>query len=139
VNFREAIQADLDYVGEHSVSMGCFGQMPKRIDYVYTLEHDGKVLGVGGIKLLNPTTAWCWMDLTEEALKRRTVVYRVVKEWLDILIKDMGLIRLMAAVRTDFEEAIRTVEHLGFHQESVLKKFFEDKDAYLYARIVWSK
>ena len=137
--FRRAIQADLDYVGEHSVSMGCFGEMPEQIDFVYTLEHEGKPLGIGGIKLLNLTTAWCWMDLTEEALNRKKTVYRVVRDWLDILVEDMKLTRLMAAIRTDFEEAIRTVEHLGFYQEAVMKRYFDGNDAYLYARVRWSK
>lgn len=137
--FREANQSDIDHLADHSVSMGCFGQMPERIDYVYTLEHEGEPLAVGGIKLLNTTTAWCWMDLTEEALKHRKRVYRTVKEWLDSLVEEKGLTRLMAAVRTDFQEAIRTVEHLGFYQEAVLTRFFDDKDAYLYARIAWSK
>jgi len=137
--FREAIQSDIDYLSDHSVSMGCFGQMPERIDYVYTLEHEGKPLAVGGIKLLNLTTAWCWMDLTEEALKHRKRVYRTIKEWLDVLVEEKGLIRLMAAIRTDFQEAIRTVEHLGFYRESIMPKFSSGTDAYLYVRIKWSK
>lgn len=135
LNFREATDADLETMGEKTVSRGCFDDMPEQTDFIYALEDNGKLLGIGGLKLMHKTTAWGWFDLTDEALKKPFTAYRVIKEWLDQLIKDMGLIRIMAAVDTDFDVAIRTVEHLGFVRESLMCKWKPDKDAYLYVLI----
>ncbi len=135
MNIREAIQADLDYLGGHSVSHGCFDDVPERIDFVYTFLDGDKILGCGGIKLLNMTTGLCWTDWTEEALKHKRIMYRTVSEFMNTTADTLGLIRLMAAVRTDFPEAINMVEHLGFCRESIMKKFFGEKDAYMYVRL----
>lgn len=104
-------------------------------DYVYALEHDGALLAVGGIKLMNPTTAWAWLDLTPHGLKRIKSTYRVIRDWLDVMVAEHGLYRLMAAVECDFPQAVRTVEHLGFVKESVMQNWTGDKPAYLYARL----
>ena len=134
MDFREATIKDIESVAKRSISRGC-RELPQNIDYVYALEHDGVVLGVGGVKLLNATTAWAWMDWTKEALRFKTWSYRTVKEWLDILIQQRGFRRLMAAVATDFPQAIDTVEHLGFHRESLMPGFYGDESAYLYVRL----
>lgn len=136
MQFREATKADMDYVGEHTVSRGCFKEVPEVIDYTYALEHEGKLLGIGGIKLMNPTTAWGWFDLSKDALKHKTVVYRVIKTYLDTLMRDKNLSRIMAAIEPDFPEAIRTAEHLGFGQESIMLNFLgKGKHAYMYAKL----
>ena len=93
---------------------------------------------VGGFRLLNLTSAWCWMDWTAEALRHKKEVYKTVRDWLDFITKEMGLVRLMACVKTDFPAAIRTIEHLGFCRESIMKHFYGEKDAYLYVRLDWS-
>ena len=132
---RDATPEDSDSVSERSVSRNCVGAIPKTIDLSYAIDHKGVTLAVGGIKLLNATTAWCWMDWSEECLRETALVYRTVRDWLEALIEDMDLVRVQAAVRTDFDRAIRTVEHLGFERESIMRNFFGEKDAYLYAKI----
>ena len=140
MELREAVQSDIDYLADgNSISRNCFDEQPDQIDFVHTIEHKGKILVVGGLRLLNLSSAWCWMDLTEDALKHKKAVYRVIQEWLDVFPKQMGVTRLMTPVRTDFEEGIRTIEHLGFQRECVMKKFYDEKDAYLYAKLDWSQ
>ena len=134
MKFRETTEEDLFFVGNHSVSRGICKHRPECIDYCYTLEHEGKPLGIGGFRLINETTAWCWADFTDLAGKHITVGYRVIKEWIDIFIKEHGIKRLQAYVEVDFEEAIRMVKHLGFEQESVMKNFIGDKDAFMFVR-----
>jgi len=133
MNLRNATEADLRFVAEHSISHGP-KECPSSIDFVYALEHDGDLLGVGGIKLLNATTAWAWFDLTEYARHHMKDTYRVIRDWMEKLMKTHNLTRLMAAVECDFGEAIRTAEHLGFHIEGVMENFFGDKSAYCYAK-----
>jgi len=136
LKFREAIQSDLEYMADHTISRGCFKEQPEMLDYVYALEHGGKLLAVGGMKIVTPTVAWAWVDLSEHAKDNIRKVYRTMKEWLAIMMKDHGIKRLMAAVECDFVEAINTVEHLGFSQESIMLRWTkEGKPAYMYVRL----
>lgn len=135
MKLRDATQQDLTTVAGRSVSRGCFGEMPTVIDYVYALEHDGELLGVGGIKMMNATTAWAWVDMTDLALKHKIVAYQTIRDWMDRLVKLNGIRRLMAAVDTEFEEGIRMAEHLGFERESLMLKWSGDKPAHMYVRI----
>ena len=136
MKFRETTQEDLDFVANHSVSRGILKRQPERIDYCYTLEHEGEPLGIGGFRLINLTTAWCWLDMTDRAGSHIIPAYRVIKERIDIFVKEHGIKRLQAYVELDFPEAIRMVQHLGFEKESIMKSFVGDKDASLYARIL---
>lgn len=133
MEFREARKEDLDFVANHSISRG----KPNAdcIDYVYTLEHEGEPIAVGGFKLMNYDTAWCWINLTYISKSHIIIVYRVIKEWIDIFVKEHNLTRLQATVECDFEEAIRMIEHLGFERESIMKKYVEGRDAYMYVRL----
>lgn len=136
MNLRETTQVDIDFVAEHSVSHGCFKDQPEKIDYMYTLEHEGKVLGIGGLKLINKTTAWAWVDITDEAQQYMIIGYRVIKEWMAKLVELGEIRRLQAYIETDFPEAIRMAEHLGFKKESTMRNFVGDKPAHLFVRIL---
>lgn len=135
MEFRETTQEDLDFVANNSVSRGIQKHQPEQIDYCYTLEHEGKVLGIGGFRLINKTTAWAWTDWTHFSGSHIIVAYRVVKEWMDMFAKEHNLKRLQAYIECDFAEAIRMVKHLGFEYESTMENFMDDKDAYMYKRI----
>lgn len=135
MKFRETTQEDLDFVAEHSVSRGIMKGQPKRIDFCCTLEHEGKVLGIGGIRLVNLTTAWAWVDITEYAQKHMILSYRVIKEWMAKIVQEKGIKRLQAYIEPDFPEAIRMAKHLGFHKESIMENFLPNGDALMYKRI----
>ena len=133
MKLREATEADFRFVAEYTISHGP-KECPTIIDFVYALEHEGKVLGVGGVKLLNETTAWAWFDLTVFARAHIKTVYRTIRDWMDTLMKTHRIKRLMAAVECDFPEAVRTAEHLGFHLEGEMENFFGDKPGYCYVK-----
>jgi len=135
MKFRETTQEDIDFVADHSVSRGIAKRQPECIDYCYTLEHEGKPLGIGGFRLINLTTAWCWVDITDLAGSHITVGYRTIREWIDIFAKEHGIKRLQAYVECDFTEAIRMVKHLGFEYESTMPCFVGDKSAEMFVRI----
>lgn len=134
MNIREMTERDMEFMAEHSVSNGIFGKMPQRTDFSYALENDGKILAVGGIQFINPFTAWGWIDLTEYAQPRMITVYRVVKEWMEKICEAHKIRRLQAYIQTDFPQAKRTVQHLGFEFESKMSNFMGDKDAFMYRR-----
>ena len=108
-------------------------------EYSYSLEHEGKLLASGGFRLINLTTAWTWFDQSHHAGHHIVSVIRVVKEWLDIFVKEHGILRVQAYVECDFPEAVRTVEHLGFHQECTMKNFIGTKPAFLYVKFYKDK
>ena len=130
MNFREMTQSDLDYVKDNSLSRGILNKQPDVIDFAYTLEDGGRVLGIGGIRLINMTTAWAWVDLTEIV----PAGFFAMQDKLDSLCKEHNIKRLQAYVECDFPKAIRTIEYLGFERESVMKNFVDDRDAFLYVR-----
>ena len=134
--FRETTQADVEYMAENSINKRDERKMMACVDYIFTLEDEGTPLLVGGFRLITPTTAWCWFDMSHEAGKHLIVVYRTIKEWLNTFADSHGIIRYQAFVRTDSPEAIRTVGHLGFTLEGHMEKFFGDEDAFLYKRLI---
>ncbi len=133
MKFREATKEDLDFVSENSVSRGIQKLCPEQIEYLFVLEHDG-ILGIGGFKFINATTAWTWYDLTHLAGNNMIVVYRTIKEWMESFVKEHGIKRLQAYIELDFPEAIRTAEHLGFKWESNMENFIGDKMVFMYKR-----
>jgi len=132
--FRESIQEDLDYMGDNSTSRGMQKECPGQISYLYTLEDDGQVMGVGGFRFINLHTAWCWVDMTQLAKDKRLIAFRVIRDSINNFCENNNISRLQAYVECDFPEAIRLVEHLGFTKESTMKNFVGDKDAFMYAR-----
>jgi len=136
MKLRESTIEDIEYVAERTASRGIHKDMPGQIDYFYTLEHEGRPLGIGAFKLINLFTAWCWLDTTKESRKHTPAVYRIMSEWMGIFTEEHGIKRLQAYVECDFPEAIRLVEHLGFKKESTMKKFMGDKDAFMFARTI---
>jgi RimJ/RimL family protein N-acetyltransferase len=134
MKLRTMTNEDFEYASNHSVSRSVANKEPPIIDWAVTIEEDGKVMAVGGIRMINLTTAWVWIDLTCNSGSYMIGVYRLIRDWLDGIMEEHGLFRLQAYVESDFEEAIRMVDHLGFEYESTMEKFVDDKPAYLYAR-----
>ena len=134
MRFRESKPEDFVYMAEHSMNKTVDRKDFETVDYTYTLEHDGNPLCLGGFRMIVPTTAWCWIDLTKEATENMYTPYRVICEWMETFTKDMKIKRLQAFVR-DIPHHIRLVEHLGFHLEGKMKNFYGDEDGLLYRRL----
>jgi len=135
MEFGELTQADVDYITKHGVSRGFFRQMPERSEWNYALRHEGITLGIGGVSLITPTTAWVWIALSEDAKSQIYTVYRVISEWMIELVKLHHFRRLQAYTEFGFPEAELMVEHLEFKLESVMDSFIDDKPAKLWVRI----
>lgn len=133
--FREMTQQDVEFMKDHSISRGILKSQPEQTEFNYALEHEGKLLIIGGIRLINLTTAWCWVDLSTESGKHLIVIYRAIKEWILELVKEKGLKRLQCYIEPDFPEAVRMIQHLGFEKESIMEGFLPNGDALLYRRI----
>jgi len=127
MNFRITQPEDIEQLRLNGVSGGKYDPQAE-VDFCATLEQDGKVLIVGGIRKITPTTAWAYAELTSDAGSYIYTVYRVTREWLDKLCKDNGVLRLQAWVETGHPNRIRWVEHLGFKKEYGPMRHFAGKD-----------
>jgi hypothetical protein len=127
-------QSDLDFVAEHGIHKGVLKNQPDCIDYSYCLEHEGKVLVIGGMKLINSTCAIGWIALTVWAGDHIIEVFRCVKTWLSDMAQTIGLTCVMAFVEAGFEEGERTVEHLGFTLKCRIPNYKGEIPADLYIK-----
>ena len=83
-------------------------------------------------------TASCgfvWVDLAAQALENRVALFRIIRDYIEYLMEDKGLTRLMAAVEEDFPEAIRLAEHLGVKRESRMENWTGELAAFMYVRL----
>jgi len=144
MNFRQLQQSDVEYMAENSYDKDFYKQVPAQTEFDYALEHDGDILGVGGFRMKNNTTAWCWFDLSTKAAEHTIVCYRVIKEWIEGyegkdghvpgFCETHGILRLEAYVKVGFEAGARTVEHLGFEWEHRMMKFIGQSPADRYVK-----
>lgn len=135
MEFQKLNQDHIDAVAGKSISRGIFQKMPPEYEFDFGLVHDGKVMGVGGINLLNLTTGFIWMDMSEDARDNIYTVYRCIKEYMDKIVHTHGLRRLECYVEKDFPEAIRTVRHLGFELEMECQQVIDEKSAFRYIKL----
>ena len=136
MKLRPMTDTDAIYADNHSVSRGISSKEPPVVNFCQTLEDEGKIMAVGGIRLVNLTTAWCWVNLTDSAGEKPQTVFRAMQKWLDGMARTHGLNRLQAYVEVNFPEAIKMIELLGFYRESLMKSFVGNHDAYMYAKVI---
>jgi hypothetical protein len=134
MNFRQLEQRDLDFVAEHSLNQDVFKSQPEVYEHNYTLEHNGRILVIGGIKMLNKTTAIAWCNLTVFALDHVIETYRCMKTWTDEMCRTLGIHRLEANVEVGFQAGEVTVKHLGFDFEFRMKDYNDGKPADRYVK-----
>ena len=134
MELRETTIEDLQFVAEHSISRGA-KEVPEQTDFWYTIEHDGEIMCTGGFRLINMTTAWCHVNLTDCSGGHIVHLYRIIRDWIDNFVKEHNIRRLQSYVMCDFEEGIRMVEHLGFTKESIMLGFSGNKPAYMFVRL----
>ena len=134
IEFRESKPEDFQHMIEHSTNKTVDRKPFERVDYSYTLEEDGKPVGMGGFSLIVPETYWCWIDLTEDAEKNIVTCYRVIRDWMNKFAESMEIKRLQAFIK-DRPRHIRLAEHLGFERESVMKNFYGNEDGFMYRKL----
>ena len=133
MKLRESTIYDFEYMKGRSINKSADLDYMSCVDYTYTMESDGSPVWVGGFRIIVPTTAMCWVNMTQEATNKDC--YRTIKEWVESFAKSHNITRLQSYVR-DNEKDIRMIKHFGFKQESIMKNFFDNDDAICFARII---
>ena len=102
----------------------------------YSVFVQGDILCSGGVCMLREGFGEAWIVCSILVYIYPSTVYRVVKRYLDKIIKDRNLHRVQATPSTNWPTVYRFVERLGFQKEGVLRKYgLHREDCYMYGRI----
>ncbi len=142
MEFRKSTQEDMAFVRlnpfEGAVKDYPYMEIPD--ENCYTAIYESAIVAVGGLQVKWKGVGLLWLMLTADCKKygiHSLLALEVIKEKVEYLIEKNNLWRAEAAVRTDFPQAIKMVEFLGFKKEGLMRKYYPDKsDAWLYARII---
>lgn len=100
--------------------------------YSWTVKHEDKVLGCGGVVHRSETRGEAWAVIDRQARKHFMTLTRIA---LSIL-GSSSLTRIEATASADRKENWHWLQLLGFEFEGIMKKYNPNgSDAALYARI----
>lgn len=137
MNFRQLQESDIAFMAEHAMFDKSHWKKPEgEIAYNYTLEHEGKVLAIGGFVMIGKTCAIPWFDLSEFAKENIIITYRVIAEWSENFCREKGVKRMMAFVEVGFEAGARFCEHQRFHIEHRMPKYEDDKPFDMWVKFI---
>lgn len=92
---------------------------------------DGKLLGLGGIFTIWPGRGMAWALLAGSLRESMLGVHRIMQRGLETT----TYARVEAYVADVHEEGHRWMEMLGFEMEGMQRKFWQDRDYALYAKV----
>lgn len=138
IEIRKLQEGDIEYARRNPLEEAVKGypDFPVPKENCYTGLVDGKIIGVYGVTVLWEGVGELWLILTKDVLNFKVETYKRLKQCVEELIGNCNLRRTQAVVRTDFPQAIKMMEHLGFEREGLLIDYCPDKcDVYMYAKI----
>ncbi len=102
----------------------------------FSLVHEQKIIAIGGIYDLWPGVGEAISFMSEDAFKYPKSLFSAFSRGLSAGIKIKKYWRVQAMVKAGFDEGTRFIEHLGFEQEGLMRKWAPDgTDFYIYARV----
>lgn len=103
----------------------------------YTQVIDGEVVWCGGITLTKWHRGEAWLLLSTAFFKHVKESYKAIKAYLSNVMKEHGLVRVQAMIDPENDRAKRLAEHLGFHEEGLLRSYGpRNEDVLIFARVV---
>lgn len=144
MEFRKATQEDLDFVRENPFEGVLKGYPYLKIpdENCITAIWEGRIVGIGGLSVIWEGVGWLWLMLTADCKKDGLdgiIALSAIRDKIDELLKTNNIKRAQATVRTDFLQAIKMIEFLGFKNETPngMKSYCPDgAKSYLYSRIL---
>ena len=88
---------------------------------VYLGVADGKVIGLGGVFPLWPSTGGCFLFLNKEVKGYTKSAFKSILEYMDILIRKYNIKTLSVECLQGVPEAASLIEHLGFTKTQEIK------------------
>jgi hypothetical protein len=140
MKIRPMTFADGEFVREHSAFKEFYQKEPSQMVYSVAVEQDNDVIAVGGLVQITRNTAWAWCEITTFVENHKIELVRLMREYLDMMVKELRLSRLQAWIDPTRPEAIRLICHLGFIEEYEMKDFLgPDKPAMLYMKLTGAR
>jgi hypothetical protein len=96
----------------------------------YTWLIDGKIAGVGGVRITHRSVGHVWAIFTEELLMHKFSGFRFLKATVEAMEETLNLRHLRTLSRRSFKESQRLLEHLNFRRVRLISGI----DHYLYVR-----
>jgi hypothetical protein len=139
MEFRESTDEDLAYVRANPLEDMVKGVKSTLPEHTFTAIFESQIVGIGGICVLWDGVAWAWVTLTKDCKKRGMhgiIALAAIRDKMELLLEENNIRRVQCTVRTDFDAAIKMVEHFGFKMECCMEGYWPDgTDAFLYSRI----
>ena len=102
----------------------------------FTGVENGHLVGAAGLAPLWEGVAEGWFLGGWRLHDNKFAAIRIIRRELDRMVKENNLHRLQCVVRTDWPEAQKFIEFLGWESEGVMKKYTFDKIDYIrYAKV----
>lgn len=92
-------------------------------------------IACAGFIPLWPNTAELWARVSPEAKPYKVEFNQIALNFISDTARALRLIRLQATVDREFVVAKRWINFLGFEEEGLLRKYFNDRDYIIYSRI----
>lgn len=108
-----------------------YGQGP-----AYTALVDGQPVCIAGVTPLWSGVGEAWALMAHGFEKYKLFVHRAVTYILNDIIINNDLKRVQASADCANDKAIRWLEHLGFENEGVMRKYYRDMDYFRFARVM---
>jgi len=88
---------------------------------------DNRVLMVGGVYPLWKDWGGCFLFLNKEGFQYKLSVFKIIKSYIEILVKKYGIKTLTVECIDGVMKAHRLIEHLGFQKNKEIKMMFYTK------------
>jgi len=104
----------------------------------FTIINDDNVVFIGGVFKLHPGVGEVWCIMGLETIKNHgRFITRATRDFLNMLQLEDNYHRLFTTVDLEFAQGHRWAKMLGFHMESIMEKYRQNKrDSALYVRLV---
>jgi RimJ/RimL family protein N-acetyltransferase len=136
IEILDAKQADLDYCRQNTID-GAIKEYPQKLidGFSKTAFVDGEPIAIGGLVIYWPGVGESWLILSKKANDHKTEITRCIRRIVKQFVTENKLHRLQVNVRTDFPQARKLVEHLGFVYEGTLKRYTPNGvDCWMFAK-----
>ncbi len=101
-------------------------------EHARTIEKDGKIIAVFGVKEIWPGVGHCFAFIDKDAHHHQKTLLLVGREMVDKAFETFGFWRLQATVATDFDRGIRYLQKgIGFKIDGCMPQFGPDRSDHL--------
>jgi RimJ/RimL family protein N-acetyltransferase len=103
----------------------------------YTAVHKDERIGSAGVFQVWPGVGEAWSFFTPEIRNHPFFLHRIALKMLPLIIEAGGFHRIYCNIWSEFGDALRWAERLGFCSEGLMRKFTPDqRDYYRYAKVL---